>query len=380
VSSASMTDHRAMLRESVADFVTRAGDVRRARRMRAEQRECDREIWSQMAALGWLGILVPERCGGLALGTAEAATVAEGLAKALAPEPYTAVAVLTATALALSEEGALKDQLLAELAGGASVITVAWQEHAGDVDVGSPAMRATAFEGGYKLEGTKRYVAGAMEADGFLVTASDGAGNGLYWVPRGTPGVHLAGEMLADGRRYGTIRLEDALVPLGHRLAAGAAATDALAAARDRATVVAAAELLGVMDRALEMSLDYMRTRVQFAKPIGSFQALQHRAVDLYIQRQLAAAVLEDALRRLAEAGDADSRAAAASRVKARCSEAGLRITREAIQIHGAIGFTDEYDAGLYLKRALVLGSWLGNATLHRRRYASLAIGAQDGE
>ena len=126
------------------------------------------------------------------------------------------------------------------------------------------------------------------------------------------------------------------------------------------------------MERALEMSLDYLRTRVQFGKPIGSFQALQHRAVDLYIQQELSSAVLDEALAFLDSGPDARARAAAASRVKARCSDAALRITREAIQLHGAIGFTDEYDAGLYLKRALTLAAWLGGAAWHRRRYARL--------
>lgn len=117
-----------------------------------------------------------------------------------------------------------------------------------------------------------------------------------------------------------------------------------------------------------------MKTRVQFGRPIGSFQALQHRAVDLYLQQQLASAVLEDGLRELDDAPAPEARSAIASRIKARCSEAGLRIAREAIQIHGAIGFTDEYDAGLYLKRALVLAAWLGNAAQHRRRYAQLTL------
>jgi alkylation response protein AidB-like acyl-CoA dehydrogenase len=115
-----------------------------------------------------------------------------------------------------------------------------------------------------------------------------------------------------------------------------------------------------------------MKTRVQFGKPIGSFQGLQHRAVDLYIQMRLSAAVLEEALHVLDQNPDPMARAAYASRVKARCSDAGLRITREAIQIHGAIGFTDECDVGLYLKRAMVLAAWLGNAQQHRRRYARL--------
>ena len=241
----------------------------------------------------------------------------------------------------------------------------------------SVSARATPFEGGYRLEGVKRYVAGGTAADGYVVTAAAGDGIALYWVPRATAGVTVSADTLADGRRSATVTLTDVVVPRAHELARGAAARDAVERARDSATAIAGAELLGVMHQALDMSLEYMRTRVQFGKPIGSFQALQHRAVDLYIQRQLASAVLEDGLRRFASVGDARTRAVLASRIKARCSEAGLRIAREAIQIHGAIGFTDEYDAGLYLKRALVLASWLGNAALHRRRYARLALEAQ---
>ena len=111
---------------------------------------------------------------------------------------------------------------------------------------------------------------------------------------------------------------------------------------------------------------------MQFGKPIGSFQVLQHRAVDLHIQRELAAAALADITAELDGGVDAARRALLASRIKARCADAALAITREAIQLHGAIGFTDEYDAGLYLKRAMTLASWLGGATLHRRRYAQL--------
>ena len=136
---------------------------------------------------------------------------------------------------------------------------------------------------------------------------------------------------------------------------------------------MAGAELFGVMSRALDLSVDYMKTRVQFGKPIGSFQALAHRAVDLHIQRELASAVLDDAVALFDSDAGAAQRSVMASRVKARCSDAGLRITREAIQIHGAIGFTDEYDAGLYLQRAMTLSAWLGNAASHRRRYAALA-------
>jgi alkylation response protein AidB-like acyl-CoA dehydrogenase len=165
------------------------------------------------------------------------------------------------------------------------------------------------------------------------------------------------------------------LVPKAQVVAKGAAATAALALAFDHANAVASAELAGLMDRALEMSLDYLKTRVQFGKPIGSFQALQHRAVDLHIHREVASAVLEESLAALDAHPLPHARAAAASRVKARCADAALKITRETIQLHGAIGFTDEFDAGLYLKRAMTLAAWLGGPTWHRRRYAALTRG-----
>ena len=327
-----------------------------------------------MAGLGWLGISIPESHGGMGLGLAETAIVAEGLGRALAPEPYTACAVLAASVLASSDNEALKAEVLPRLAAGDAIAAVAWQERAGTLDTAHVAMRATPFEGGYRLNGTKRYVVGAAGADAYIVAAKSDAGLVLGYIDGNAAGVSRELEPLADGRHFGTIALDDTLVPRERVMASGKAAEAALARALDHAAAIASAELYGVMSRALEMSVDYMKTRVQFGKPIGSFQALQHRAVDLWIQQQLASATLDDALHALDAEPEPRARAAIASRLKARCSDAGVRLTRETIQIHGAIGFTDEYDAGLYLKRALVLAAWLGTASQHRRRYAALAL------
>jgi alkylation response protein AidB-like acyl-CoA dehydrogenase len=370
------SEHSALLKDSVADFIERGMDIARVRALRGTPGEYDRAVWRQMAELGWLGISIPEAYGGMGLGLAETAIVAEGLGRALAPEPYTACAVLAAGAIAASDNEALKHALLPAIAGGERIAALAWQEDAGALDGNHIAARATPFEGGYRLSGTKRYVSGAAGADAYVVAARSDEGLVLGVVERDAPGVSLELAAIADGRHFGTLALDDALVPREKVAAVGEAAAEALAGALDRARAIAAAELYGVMSRALEMSVDYMKTRVQFGKPIGSFQALQHRAVDLYIQQQLASAVLDDSLQALDAQPDATARAGIASRLKARCSDAAVRITREAIQIHGAIGFTDEYDAGLYLKRALVLAAWLGNGTQHRRRYASLALKA----
>jgi len=371
------TEQRAMLQMSVADFVARGTDLARVRRLRGTSAEYERAVWKKMAGLGWLGILVPERYGGLGLGLAEMAIVARGLARALVPEPLTATAVLAATALSGAENEALKREQLPRLAAGDVLPALAWQERAAELDPAAIETRAMPFEGGFKLNGVKRFVAGAAQADAFLVSARTTGGVVLLWLPRDAAGAQLDLEPLADGRSFGTLRLDDALVPRSGVAASGGAALEALGRAFDHGCAIAGAELAGVMERALEMSLDYLRTRVQFARPIGSFQALQHRAVDLHIHKELASAVLEEAVAVLDRGPAAPARAAAASRVKARCADSAARITRETIQFHGAIGFTDEFDAGLYLKRALVLSAWLGAASWHRRRYARLASGAR---
>jgi alkylation response protein AidB-like acyl-CoA dehydrogenase len=364
--------HREMLRDSVADFVARGTDIARVRSLRGTPAEYDRGVWGKMAELGWLGVLVPEHYGGLGLGLAEAAIVADGLAQALVPEPLTAAAVLATGVLVGGDNEALKHELLPAVVAGEVLPALAWQEHAGMLDVAAITTRATPFEGGLRLNGQKRFIAGAAGADGYVVSANTAQGLELFWLARDTPGAALELEALADGRHFGVLRLADVVVSAENRLAGASNARAALEKALDHAMVIAGAELCGVMGRALDMSVDYMKTRVQFGKPIGSFQGLQHRAVDLFIQRQISSAVLDEALCALDQHPDPTARAAYASRVKARCSDAGLRITREAIQIHGAIGFTDEYDVGLYLKRAMVLAAWLGNAQEHRRRYARL--------
>lgn len=363
------SEHAALLRNSVASFVGRDVSVVRARNLRGTAAEYDGAMWRQMAGLGWLGILVPETHGGLGLGLPEMGIVARGLARALAPEPLVASAVMATIALAGGSD-ALKREHLPRIVAGEIAPVLAWQETAGAWGDERPALQAQALEGGYRLNGVKRFVAGAAQASAFLVSALADDSLALFWVARDAPGVGLELQPLADGRQFGTLTLTDALVSRGQVVARGPQAADALARSLDYGRAIASAELCGVAERALELSLDYLKARVQFGKPIGSFQSLQHRAVDLYIQKELADAVLDHVLGALDEAPDAVSRAALASRLKARCSDAALRITREAIQLHGAIGFTDDCDIGLYLKRALVLSAWLGSATQHRRRYA----------
>ena len=364
-----------MLRESATGFVRGSADMKRLRERRGTLPGYEPVLLRQMAELGWFSILVPEQHGGLGLGFAEMAVVLEELGKGLLGEPMVAT-VLAGRLLQHGVNDALKARLLPGLADGSALTCVAWQEGFGGLD--PSAIRTTAHEesGSLVLDGSKRFVAGAAGAVGFLISARSGPGLGLYWVDANAAGVTLRHETRADETPSGVLELAGVRVPAENALSpAGSEAQAALERALDEAAVMASAEMLGVMQAALQMALSYMRTRVQFGKPIGSFQALQHKAADLYVQQELARAVLDDAVRELDSTGSTEERAKLASRCKARSSDAGLRITREAIQLHGAIGFTDEYDAGLYLKRALVLSGWLGNSSAHRRRFARLGGG-----
>jgi len=369
-------DDRRMLAESVDDFAQRATDIARVRKWRGVQPGFDRGLWRELAGMGWTGLLIPERSGGMALGFGEMSEVCRGLARVLTPEPLLTCAVLAARTLVHAQNDHLGAELLAGIASGELIAALAWQESTGDLGSPSFATRAESSGGQIKLSGEKRFVAGAAGADGYIIAAAGDAGPMLAWVPADSSGLGLTLAPLADGRFDASIKLDGVALPEANVLARGEIAQGALHRAVDEATAMASAELLGVMSRAFDMTMDYLRTRVQFGRAIGSFQALQHRSVDLYIQQQLSTVVLNDAVDALDERPNETSTAAAVSRAKARCSDAAALITRQAIQMHGGIGFTEDADVGLYVKRALILSSSLGNSTYHRRRFLRLSPAA----
>ena len=372
------SDVQRMLAESVEAFTRRATDLGRVRAQREQFPGYDRRLWEEMAGLGWVGLLIDEEHGGSGLGLADMAVVAEGLASQLVPEPLGSCAVLSARTLARCDASALVSELLTGIAGGQIIAAVAFQERAGTLIEDRPSTVAHLENGDITLSGEKTFVAGGAGADGFVVSASTGSGTALVWVPGDSTGLSLDHCHLADGRFSSTLRLDGVKLASSHLLARENNAPAALSAAVQETTAIACAELVGLMGTALDMTLDYLRTRVQFGKAIGSFQSLQHRSVDLFIQQQLASAALADALRALNEAPDQAQTTATVSRAKARCSDAAALVTRQAIQMHGAIGFTEDSDVGLFVKRALTLAAWLGNSAWHRRRFQALAPVEQD--
>ncbi len=334
-----------MIRESAAAVATT--DLKRIRGLRFRSPGFDRATWAEMGAMGWPGLRVAEDRGGAGLGMREFCALVEELGAALVPEP------LTGAAMAADLLGA--DAALAGLLDGSRLILPAWQEQANTLDAGS------ARAAGGRVSGVKMFIEGAGGADAFVVVAGDQA----LLVERDAPGVSLDLDGTQDGGEFGTLRLDQ--VP------ARALGAPDFAAALDAAALATAAYLLGVMERAFALTLDYLRTRQQFGRPIGSFQALQHRAADLRIQVELTRASVEAAAATLDAGATGAARRAAVSRAKARASEAAMLVTRQAIQLHGGIGYTDEADIGLFLRKAMVLSNLYGSAALHRRRFMEAA-------
>jgi alkylation response protein AidB-like acyl-CoA dehydrogenase len=369
-----------MLRSSALAFTSKESPTSRARALRAEAPGFDLHFWNALATQGWTGLLAPESAGGYGQGFAEMAEVAAALATQAAPEPVTPVLVFAGRLLQSCAGSATAQALLAEMAEGRALPAVAWQEDASGAasfDLqGRPAEPATVCvrEGEQRLlRGGKRHVRPGMAATGHIVTASSSEGLALVWLPAQCQGLASKVDRLADGSFAARLQFDNVAVPAAHLLATGPAATAAFAAACDETLVLTSVELLSVARRMLSMTLDYLRTRKQFGKLIGSFQALQHRAVDMLIQQELSAALVAQALAELDRGCAGSERALLAARVKSRCSEAALTIARESVQLHGAIGVTDDCDLGLYVQRALVLSAWLGNAGVQRRRYAALS-------
>jgi alkylation response protein AidB-like acyl-CoA dehydrogenase len=376
MSTTTMDDERRdtvrLLRESAQSFAVKESPLSRARTLRGCKPDFDRTFWDKLAALGWTGLLLPEQFGGYAQGFAEMAAVTAELAAQVAPEPFTAVATFAGGVLRHSEDTEQKALLLPLLAAGELIPAVAWQDADGNLDITAPRARAVRHGDGVSLTGEKRHIRPGAGCDGYIVSALGDDGLEIYWVPKDTAGLQVFEEQLADGTFSARLRLDGVKLAHSQRLAKGNVAATALSRAYDETVVMVSVELLALSRKMLAMTLEYLRTRVQFGKPIGSFQALQHRSVDLLIQQELTSAVVEQAIAALDDGADDRERAGMASRAKSRASGACLLIARESMQMHGAIGYTDEYDLGLYLQRALALSAWLGNGLAHRRRFAAL--------
>ncbi len=357
-----LTDEQRLLQDSVAKMLAQAGGVKRTRALRGRADGFDSAVHARMADEGWFGLVVPEGLGGLGLGLTELGLVLMEAGRVLAPEPIGATAVV-ARAIA---HGASSSKIFAGVLEGRMVVMPAIAGHADGPVV---TWLVPSKESGVRLDGNLVGIPMAASCDGFLVearAAPDGLSLGaedtmLTYVPRSTPGLTISPRATVDGRPFADLALVDVKPEVVFLR------DSAHGAFHDILLFAAAAELVGVMSAAIDITVEYLKTRKQFGKPIGSFQALQHRVVNDYARMvSVRSFVFQVAAQGL------DISSSMASALKAHAAAEALDVCKSAIQMHGGIGFTEECDIGLYLKRAMWLSAWLGNAAHHRARYSAL--------
>lgn len=367
-----LSDEQRMILDSAVSFYSRDADYRRIRQQKGLSPGYSTDIWQEMAELGWLGLCLPHKYGGMGLGFGESVLILEQAGRALAPEPLVAAVFLGAGSLLHGDNESLKAEWLPRLVSGQWTPALAWQEGIGSRREKPGAVSASRKENGFLLSGKKSLIPEAAGADAFVLAATTPDGPALFLVDKNAQGMSLEIKPRVDGGFFGELRLDRVQVPDGRCVASPAIAEQVLERILDEARLGVSAELVGLMFRALEISIAYIKQREQFGRPVGSFQALQHRAVDLLILAELSRSVMIQGARVFDSTHDFTRRAAAASQAKARCSDAALKVAKGCIQLHGGIGYTDECNIGLFLKRAMVLAAWLGNADHHRRRYGQL--------
>ena len=360
------SDEQEELRAVVRRFLAEKSPEPEVRRLMETVPGYDRDVWRLAAGqLGLPGLAIPEKFGGSGFGYPELTVVFEEMGRALLCAPFFATVALAANLLLAAEDENAKADYLPGLATGDLIGTVALAEPSSRWDEAGVSLPATAADGAWTLTGEKLFVLDAAVADLILVVARTPAGVSVFAVPKGAPG--LVVEPLAtmdQTRKQARVLLRDTPARL---VGADGAGWPAVSRMLDLAAVALAAEQVGGAQRVLDMAVEYAKTRVQFGKPIGSFQAIKHKCADMLLEVESARSA---AYYGCFVANDADELPVAASLAKAYCSEAYLHAAAENIQIHGGIGFTWEHPAHLYFKRAKSSELLFGDPAYHRELLA----------
>jgi alkylation response protein AidB-like acyl-CoA dehydrogenase len=365
----SFSDDQILLRNSVRAALDEQCKPEHVRAMFDDPKGYSAELWGEMAKLGWLGLPFPEEQGGAGLGLVELALVMEEMGRAAYPGPFFATVVLGGLGIMVGGSPAQRDKWLSAIAAGTACATTALLEEHLDWDPASITATAAKSGSGWTLSGLKRFVPWAHAADVVLVPARSPEGLSLFLVDPKASGVTLKPMVGIDlVSRWSEMQLDKVAVGADALLGQAGTAAPLLESLLRRAAVMSSAEMLGAARRCLDMSVEYAKVREQFGQPIGSFQAIRHRCAEMLLEVENAhAAVYYAAWALTAGAEDA---AIASSICKAYVSEAARKVCGDAIQVHGGIGFTWEYDLHLYMKRAKALEPLYGDAEYHRELIA----------
>ncbi|MGB8843412.1 MAG: acyl-CoA dehydrogenase family protein [Aliidongia sp.] len=372
-----LTDTQRMLQDTAARLVRERYSFEERGRILASPDGFSREIWALFAELGLLGIEIAEEYGGIGGDFQDLAIVLDAFGHGLVVEPFIPTVVLGAGLISAVGTPEQKDEILPKLAAGQLFMALAHGEAKSRYSLAHVETKAQRSDDGYILSGAKAVVLGGDCADIFIVSArtsgatTDSTGISLFLVERGSPGLEIRGYPNVDGTRAAELTLEGVHVRAAQLLGTEGDAYALIEHAVDRGIAALCAEAIGVMAALNDITLDYLKTRTQFGVPIGSFQVLQHRLVDLFVAQEQAASLAILAADR-ANSTDSTDRRRAVSAAKVLIGRSGRLIGQESIQLHGGIGLTKEYNAGHYFKRLTIIDRTFGDTDYHLTRFAAL--------
>ncbi len=366
-----LNEEQQMLQDAARDFLAERAPLAHLRELRDTDNEerLSRELWAEMAEMGWPAILVPEEHGGLGYGYGGLGIVLEQTGRTLTPSPLLGTALTGVAALAAAGSGAQCAEILPKVAAGELLLALACDETARH-DPGFVSCKAESSENGFTISGRKVAVHDGHAADLLIVSADTGNGISLFLVPADSEGVTVERYPVLDIGAAANVLLDEVRLPGSALLGPLDGGGDILNQVLDAARVGIAAEMLGLAQEVFERTMDYIKQRKQFGVPVGGFQGLQHRAAELYAEIELCKSLVIKALQSLDEG--ADDMAELASATKAKLCETAHSAANEGIQMHGGIGMTDEFDIGFFLKRCQILESLYGDRYFHHDRFARL--------
>jgi len=366
----SLTQEQAALKESARRLCERDYGFESRRHQLRGVDGFSRDLWKTFADLGWLGAGLSEDDFGYGGGAVETALLQEEFGRVLVVEPYLSCAIIAARAIVALGDPARKEALLSALVAGETLIALAHNETGMRGDDAAVMTRAERTADGWRLNGRKAFVLGGPSADILLVSARTPGGLTLFEVPANAAGLEILAYHAVDGRRVADIVLTDVALSDTARIGPEGGSLAGIELAVDHGVIGLMAESVGAMDAALWLTRDYLSTRKQFGVTLNTFQALQHRMADMLVETELARSML---LRGIAALSDPDSEArrAGVSAAKVQIAEAAVKVTGEAIQMHGGIGVTEEYVVGHFYKRAVLARGLFGSIDLHLERFAA---------
>lgn len=368
-----LTETQQTLKNTVRKFLSAECPGAEVRRLMETDTAFDASLWTKMAEQGWTGMLIPEQYGGFGMGMVEMAATLEEMGRALLPGPFFSTVVMAGTLIEQAGDETQKQKYLGAIARGEAKVTVAFLEDPPAWTPQSVQLKARTAGGGYVLDGTKLFVPDAAVSDSIILIARLEGELALFILARDTQGVAIRPMHSIDlTRKVYEVQFDGVRVASDGMLASGAAAVQALGRARAMATAGIVAEMTGGMQRLLDLTVEYAKTRKQFGRPIGQFQAVQHQCADMLVYTESSRSAAYYAAYAIQEG--IPEAPLAVSVAKAYASEAYRETGNRAIQVHGGMGFTWENEAHLFYRRAKVSEQMFGDTAFHREQLAKMVV------